>query len=144
MQPFGCVSALIHSVCCLLALRSLWLLLVGKYAMTLCDLTFSCGTKPWLWLLLFNPLLPSFCIPLCFHVYHPSLPVGQSEERSDGSSSGSGTGPGESSIFAESESSIKGVAIFRNVWKLWCCIMKPYRDNTGAWNIFMVVTFRLF
>lgn len=39
--------------------------------------------------------------PLFFHVHHPSLPVGQSEERSDGSSSVSGAGPGESSIFAE-------------------------------------------
>ncbi len=54
-----------------------------------------------MWFVLFDPLLPPSSIPCIFtFTIPPSLPVGQSEERSDGSSSGSGAGagPGESSV----------------------------------------------
>lgn len=48
------------------------------------------------------------------HVYHPSPPVGQSEERSDGSSSGSGagSGPGESSALPPSDITSPGIRHF--------------------------------
>lgn len=72
----------------------------------LCDQTFSCATKPQVWFLLFDPLLPPCPIPCIFtFTIPPSLPVGQSEERSDGSSSGSGAGagPGESSVSPASD-----------------------------------------
>lgn len=61
---------------------------------------FWCATKPWVWFLWFDPLLPPSSIPCIFMFTNPpSLLVGQSEERSDGSSSvsGAGAGPGESS-----------------------------------------------
>lgn len=72
----------------------------------LCDQTFSYATKPWVWFSLFDPLLPPSSIPCIFmFTIPPSLPVGQSEERSDGSSSGSGAGagPGESSVSLASD-----------------------------------------
>lgn len=65
-----------------------------------------CATKPWLWFLLFDLLLPPSSIP-CTSMFTnpPSLPVGQSEERSDGSSSvsGAGAGPGESYVSPASD-----------------------------------------
>lgn len=53
-----------------------------------------------MWLLSFDSLPPPSTMPSIF-ILPPSLPLGQSEERSDGSSSGAGSGPGESCFATE-------------------------------------------
>lgn len=59
-----------------------------------------CTTEPCVWLLCDLPPPPFFFLPSPVFSCLPSLPVGQSEDRSDGSSSGAGAGagPGESSV----------------------------------------------
>lgn len=62
-----------------------------------------CATKPCVWLLFDTPPLPFLPSPVFSCL--PSLPVGQSEDRSDGSCSGSGAGagPGESSVLSATD-----------------------------------------
>lgn len=84
------------------------------------------------------------------HVYHPSPPVGQSEERSDGSSSGSGagSGPGESSALPLSDITSPGIRHFGFLFVWFCFFSDDHFDqfivNHRSWPHWSLVTFWLY
>lgn len=96
---------------------------------------------------------PPFSSIYC-HVYHPSPPVGQSEERSDGSSlgSGAGSGPGESSALPLSDITSPGIRhagcffffdyfVFFQCWSFWWVFCWPYVScphSSGFWLMLLI------
>lgn len=104
----GCLCCLIIGTCLLCWDSPVWSRWTVRIKLRVIE-GFCVRLKPCVILMTRLPFSSIYC-----HVYHPSPPVGQSEERSDGSSSGSGagSGPGESSALPPSDITSPGIRHF--------------------------------